>query len=89
MPIEDLQKYLKDKPQVLLFGTRQSIKYIKLDKIKEVFLASDCPKQLQERIVGYSKFSGAKFDKLKQNKEELSLICQKSFTISIIGVLDE
>lgn len=87
MPLKDLQKYLKDNPQVLIFGSKQSIKQIKLDKVREVFLAGDCHEQIQERILNYSKFSDLRFDKLEENKEELSLICGKGFPISIIGVL--
>ncbi|OYT41159.1 hypothetical protein B6U80_02030 [Candidatus Pacearchaeota archaeon ex4484_26] len=87
--LKELQKYLKDKPKLLFFGTKQTIKQVKLDKIKEVFLAKDCYEEIKERIENYAKFSKMQVKNLEQNKDELALICKKSFPISIISVLKE
>lgn len=87
MTIEELQKYVKDKPKILIYGARQNFKGIKLAKLKEVFLASDCSKEIKEKIAEYSKFSDLKVDILPQGKEELALICKKNFPVSIVGVL--
>lgn len=87
--LKALQKYVKDKPNLLLFGAKQTFKQIKLGKIKEVFLADDCMPEIKEKIENYSKFSNIQINKMSQNKEELALICKKGFPISIIGVLNE
>lgn len=87
--LRELQKYLREKPNSLLFGTKRNIKLIKLGKVKEIFLARDCYDKIKERILNYSRFSDIKVNVLLQTKEELALICKKDFQISVIGVLNK
>lgn len=88
MELKALEKYLKDKPQVLIFGTDTNLKNLKLNNLKEIFLASDCQSLVREKVLNYSKLSELKLEELKKSKVELSIICEKSFPVSIIGVIE-
>ena len=87
--LKDLQKYIKDKPKLLVFGSNQIFKQIKLDKINEVFVASDCSKEILEKLGRYSKFSNLKIYELPKNKEEITLLCKKEFPVSVVGVIKD
>ena len=84
MTLADLKKLLKtDK---LIIGKERTIKSLKLGKLEQVFLSSNC--SCIEDIEYYAGLSGkAKVDKLKVPNDELGVICKKPFSISVIGVL--
>jgi large subunit ribosomal protein L30e len=79
----ELIKLLKEnKP---LIGTNQVIKNLKLGKLKEIYLSSNCPKNTMEDIKHYAKLCNVKVNELKENNEELGTICKKPFSISVLG----
>lgn len=88
MSLKDLQKYIKNEPEILLFGERQCAKKAKLGQLKEVFLSSDCAKRIKEKVENYAKLSDIAVHSLHQSRGDLSLICKKTFPISIIGVVN-
>ena len=81
--LKDLQKYIKDKPELLIFGYKQVSKKAKLGKLKEVFISNDCSKEIIDRIEDYSRFSDFKIYLLPKNKDEVTLLCKKNFPVSI------
>ncbi len=87
MPLKDLQKVLKDKQKKAVFGSKQALKLAKLEKIKEVYLANNCSPVLKDKLSDYAKLSSMKIDLLSQTVEELTLICEKSFPVSVVGIL--
>ncbi len=83
MSTTDLKKILKEKK--VMFGTNQTIKGLKTGKVKEVFLANDCPEKVIEDIEHYASFSKIIINKLNQSKKDLGLVCKKNFAICVIS----
>jgi large subunit ribosomal protein L30e len=83
MTLASLKKALKE--QKLIYGTNLTIKNIKRGTVKEVFLASNTPKNVKNDINYYSKIANIKVNELKQNSEELSIICKKNFLVSVVS----
>lgn len=88
MTLEALRIVLKERPNKLIYGTKQALKQIKHDHIKEVFLANDCTEETREKIKNYTNFSELKVYELQQSSEELALLCKKDFAVSVISVLN-
>tara|TARA_Y100000310_G_scaffold308868_1_gene352407 strand:- start:2165 stop:2410 length:246 start_codon:yes stop_codon:yes gene_type:complete len=66
----------------VVIGTESTLKALKNGKVKEVFLAKNCPEDLKKQIERYCEISGAKLNKLDQTNEELGVTCKKPFSIN-------
>lgn len=73
----------------LIMGADRTIKALKLSKIENVFLASNCSQKVEEDIKYYCKLSKAKVSKLKYPNDELGIVCKKPFSVSVIGIVKE
>lgn len=82
--VEEISKNLKAKK--ILIGTDRTVKSLKLGKVQKVFLASNCPSDVENDIAKYSKMSGAEVISLEQNNEDLGFICKKRYSISVLSV---
>jgi len=80
--IENLQKALKE--DKLIFGTKESLKAIKLGKVKEVFLAKNIDESVKEEVEKYAKIEGIKVNILGKDNSELGALCKKPFSISVL-----
>ena len=87
MALKDLQKHLKGKQKKVIFGAKRNISLIKLGKVGEVFIASNCSPSAKSKISSYPSFFPLKIDELPSTSSELSIICEEDFPISIAGVL--
>lgn len=83
--IDDIKKGLKEGKAVI--GTKRVIKSLKLGKLAEVYLTSNCPLDVKEDIRYYSKLAKVKVIQLKQANDELGVICKKPFAISVLGLV--
>lgn len=81
--MEDLKKALNDKN--LIFGTDRTLKALKSGKVKEVFLASNCPSNIVADIEHYAKLNGAEVKKLDMHDKEVGLICKKRHSVSVLS----
>jgi large subunit ribosomal protein L30e len=81
--MENLKKLLKEGKVII--GTNQVMKNLKLGRLKEVYLSSNCPKNTVEDIKYYSKLNNVKINELKEDNEQLGIICKKPFSISVLG----
>lgn len=81
--IEDLKKALTDKK--MLYGTNETMKALKQGKVKEVFLASNCPAKVVSDIEHYAKLCGASVKRLDIHDKEVALICKKHHSISVLS----
>jgi len=81
--MESLQKLLKENKSII--GANQVMKNLKLGKLKEIYMASNCPKHLSEDLRHYSKLYSVKINELKENNEQLGVVCKKHFSISVLG----
>jgi len=83
MSLVSLKKALKE--QKLTYGANVTIKNIKRGVVKEVFLASNTPKKIKDDLKYYSKIADITVSELKQNGEELAIICKKNFLVSVVS----
>lgn len=83
--IKEIKSTLKDGKVVL--GTEQTIKLIKQDKLKKVFLSSNCKKDIKADLQKYAKISKVELVDVSVPNRELGVVCKKPFSISVIGVL--
>ena len=85
MSLVDLRRALKE--EKLKFGIKETLKLIKREKIKEVFISDNCPEDWVMRLKKYCEISNVKYTKLKENSKELGIICKKSFSVSVCSYL--
>ncbi len=69
-----------------IIGRKSVLSSLKNGTVKQIFLAKNIPKELEEDAKYYAKISGIEVTKLEQDNEELGILCKKNFFIAIIGV---
>jgi len=83
--MKDLKEAVKDK-KGLVIGTQRTLKRLKMGEIKKVYVSSNCPKDVLDDLEHYSKIYNIPLVKLKENNEELGIICKKPFHISVLSL---
>ncbi|BDB97119.1 MAG: 50S ribosomal protein L30e [Saccharolobus sp.] len=73
----------------VIFGARRTIKYLKLNKVKMVIIASTLRGDLKEDILYYSRIANIPVYEYKGSGWDLGTLCGKPFMISTIGVIEE
>jgi large subunit ribosomal protein L30e len=81
MSITNLKKAIKDKK--LTIGTERTIKTLKNGKLKEVFMASNCPEEIKKQVRNYAKIAKVELTELEETNEELGTMCKKPFSINL------
>ena len=71
----------------IIIGTQKTLKSLKLGRVQKVLMSSNCPGNIEKDINYYAGFSGAEVFKLDFPNDELSVICKKPFSISVLAVL--
>lgn len=71
----------------VIIGTERAIKNIKLGRVQKVLVSSNCPEGVEKDINYYASLSGAEIQKLEYPNDELSVICKKPFSISVLAFL--
>jgi len=84
---EDLRKALEEKKVIL--GSRRSIKYLKLGKVKTIMLASNCPEETKKDVEHYTKLTGIKLENFDGTAKQLGVACGKPFSITTLAILSE
>ena len=69
----------------VVIGTERTLKNLKLGKINKVLVSSNCPEKVEKNINYYAGLSGAEIHKLNYPNDELSVICRKPFSISVLA----
>jgi len=70
----------------LVIGTQRTLRKLKMNEVRKVYVSSNCPRDVLDDIEHYSKIHNAQLIKLKENNEELGIICKKPFLISVLGL---
>ncbi|MBS3101545.1 ribosomal L7Ae/L30e/S12e/Gadd45 family protein [Candidatus Woesearchaeota archaeon] len=81
----EIKKMIKSGNVVI--GTERAVKNIRLKRVQKVLVSSNCPPRLEKEISHYASLSGAEFHKLDYPNDELSVICRKPFSISVLALL--
>ncbi len=70
----------------IIIGKERTLKLLRKGSLQQVYIASNCPKNVKEDVSHYSKLFDIPISQLKENNEELGILCKKPFAISIIAV---
>lgn len=79
----ELKDVLKGKN--VMFGTNETVKGLKLGKVKKVLLASNCPKSVKDTIAHYAKIANAVVIELDVPDKEIGLLSKKPFGVSVLS----
>ncbi|MDD4877586.1 MAG: ribosomal L7Ae/L30e/S12e/Gadd45 family protein [Candidatus Nanoarchaeia archaeon] len=79
----ELKDVLKEKN--IVFGTNETVKGLKLGKVKKVLLASNCPKSVRDTIAHYAKIANAVIVELDVPDKEIGLLSKKPFGVSVLS----
>ena len=81
----EIKKMLKSGSIVI--GTERTMKSLRLGKVQKVLVSSNCPIRVEKDLNYYAALSGAELHKLEYPNDELSIICKKPFSISVLALL--
>jgi large subunit ribosomal protein L30e len=84
MSTKKLREALKEKN--VIFGSEETIKQLKLGKVKKVFVSRNCKEDVKERIRHYCEVGNVELVEMKEANDELGVICKKPFAISVVSV---
>ncbi len=81
---EEIKRLLKAKK--LIIGTERVKKLVRSAKLERIFISRNAPERVINDLEYYSKLAKIKVTKLRYANDELGEICNKPFSISILGV---
>lgn len=84
MTIEKLLDAIKENK--VIFGTSETLKKIKVNAVEAVYLASNCPETFRAKIKQLAESNKISVIELKENNEELAVLCKKPFSISVVSI---
>ena len=70
-------------------GLSSTIKNLYENKIKEILIASNYPKEEEEKLRDLSKAHDVPIKKLEFDNIKLGIICKKTFNVSVLGIIKE
>lgn len=79
--MNDLKEDLKKgKP---IYGTENTVKKIKLGKMKKIYVSSNCKDK--QTLMLYAQQFGVEVVELEENNAQLGVICKRPHLISVLG----
>jgi len=83
-------KEIKDalKENKVVFGSKVTIKYLKLGNVKLIVVASNCPDNVKKDLEKYTKLSGIKMENFDGTAKQLGVFCGKPFSISSLAIVE-
>ncbi len=69
-----------------VIGANSVKKMLRAGRLKVVVLASNCPENIKDDIMHYSKLAAAKVENFESTGKELGIICGKPFSIAVLGI---
>jgi len=85
--IEDLRNALKENKVIL--GSKRTIKYLKLGKVKMIVISNNCPENVKKDLEHYTKLTGTKLENFDGTAKQLGIFCGKPFSIATLAILSE
>jgi large subunit ribosomal protein L30e len=83
--IKEIKQLLKTKK--LVFGTEQTLKNLKQNKLEKFFISSNCNHEIKEDLQHYAKIAKIEVIPLLNSNKDIGILCKKPFSISVVGVL--
>ena len=81
----EIKKLVKEKK--LVIGTARVMKLIKKNNLARVYVSKNTPNKVRNDIAYYSKLGKIEVVKLKYANDELGELCNKPFSISVLGIM--
>jgi large subunit ribosomal protein L30e len=78
-----IKKMIKD--EEILIGTQRALKNLRLGKVKQILLSSNCPERVEKDVNYYAKLTDTDVQKLSYPNDELGIMCKKPFSISVLA----
>lgn len=82
--IAHIKKAVEEKKVVI--GTEHTMKMLKTDLLKIVYLAKNCPERVKQDALHYAQFTGVKIVQLDQPNDELGALCRKQFSVAMVSI---
>jgi len=82
--MKEIKDALENKKTVI--GTKEVLKSIRNGKIEKIFLASNCPEEIQKDIKHYAQLSNIEIVKFDGTGKQLGVFCGKPFPIAVLGI---
>jgi len=79
-------EFKKLKSEDIIVGTERTLKLLKIGKIKEVFVASNCPEDIKKEIEHIAEIAGVKVYGSTMNSKNLGTLAKKPFKAVVVGV---
>ena len=79
MSLSKLKQVLKEKNVV--YGSERTLKNLRLGKTKIVFLASNCPDDVKDKV----KLYGIEVFELEEPGDEVALICKRAHSVVVLS----
>ncbi|HLC63211.1 MAG TPA: ribosomal L7Ae/L30e/S12e/Gadd45 family protein [Candidatus Nanoarchaeia archaeon] len=70
----------------VIIGKERTFKLLRKGLLTHIYLSSNCPKEVKEDVKHYAKLFSIEISELKENNEELGIMCKKPFAISVIAI---
>lgn len=74
------------KSKKIVFGAEKTMKLLKKDKLKVVFLANNTKEDLKEDFKYYTKINNIELVELDMKNKEVGIYCKKPFSVSVVGL---
>lgn len=84
MSLAELKKLVGNKK--LILGTDRTLKNLKKNELKEIFLSSNAAKNAKEDVEVISKKFGVKVSQLEITSDEMGVVVKKPFSVSVASL---
>jgi len=82
--VAELKKLVSS--EKVVFGTEETLKFLRQGKLKKVILASNCDPSVRADVERYCRLGSIEFVVITQTNEEIGVVCRKPFAISVVGI---
>ena len=72
-----------------VLGSKQTLKLLKLGKVKLVIMARNTPPEIRDRVRYYARLGNVPIIEYDGTSDDLGHALGKPFVVSLIGVIDE
>ena len=82
--VSRLKQAITDKK--IVTGSKETIKYLKMKKLKLVIISNNCPDNLKKDIENYAEISKINVETFDGTSKQLGIICGKPFPIATLSI---
>ncbi len=83
--IDEIKESIDNKK--IIIGTDSTMKALKMDKLKKIFMSSTCPEDVKNDLNYYASFKSVPITALEYPSDEVGVICKKPFSITVLAII--